>query len=456
MSGDNDLLDLARRVVDRASSGEQVEAFATHAIGTSVTVFDGEVETLTSSETRGVGVRVIVEGRLGFASTSDVSEDGLAYALEEARSNAAYGTADVGNVLPLPRDTSDLPPLPSLVSEGFDDVPVARKVAMAVELERLTRAADSRVSGVAASVYGDSLSRGAVASTAGINAAYSRTDAYAYVSALARAGDETQTGLGLSMGRGIGDLDLDAAGREGALRATRLLGATKPATASVPVVFDPIVTATFLGVLADAFSAESVQKGRSLLAGKIGELVAGTGLSIIDDGRLPEGPGSGPFDDEGVPTGRTVLVKNGELMGWLHNTETAARAGDASRSTGNASRAGHSSTPGVASSNLYLAGDETSVEEILRRAGTGLYVQDVSGVHSGVNPVSGEFSVGATGLWIRDGQLAEPVREVTVSSTILGMLKAVVALGDDRRFLPFGGSLAGATLLIEGMTVAGA
>ena len=456
MSSDNDLLDLARRVVDRAKGGEQVEAFATHAIGTSVTVFDGEVETLTSSETRGVGVRVIVDGRLGFASTSDVSEDGLTYALEEARSNAAYGTADIGNVLPLPRDTTDLPPLPSLVSEGFDDVPVARKVAMAVELERLTRAADSRVSGVAASVYGDSLSRGAVASTAGINAAYSRTDAYAYVSALARAGEETQTGLGLSMGRGIGDLDLDAAGREGALRATRLLGATKPATASVPVVFDPIVTATFLGVLADAFSAESVQKGRSLLAGKIGELVAGTGLSIIDDGRLPEGPGSGPFDDEGVPTGRTVLVNNGELMGWLHNTETAARAGDPSRSTGNASRAGHSSTPGVASSNLYLSGDETPVEEILRRAGTGLYVQDVSGVHSGVNPVSGEFSVGATGLWIRDGQLAEPVREVTVSSTILGMLKAVVALGDDRRFLPFGGSLAGATLLIEGMTVAGA
>ena len=356
MSGDNDLLDLARRVVDRATGGEQVEAYATHAIGTSVTVFDGEVETLTSSETRGVGVRVIVDGRLGFASTSDVSEDGLTYALEEARSNAAYGTPDIGNVLPLPRDTSDLSPMPSLVSKGFDDVPVARKVAMAVELERLTRAADSRVSGVAAAVYGDSLSRGAVASTAGINAAYSRTDAYAYVSALARAGDETQTGLGLSMGRGAGDLDLEAAGREGALRATRLLGATKPATASVPVVFDPIVTATFLGVLADAFSAESVQKGRSLLAGKIGELVAGTGLSIIDDGRLPEGPGSAPFDDEGVPTGRTVLVHNGELMGWLHNTETAARAGDASRSTGNAARAGHSSTPGVASSNLYLSG----------------------------------------------------------------------------------------------------
>ncbi|MDX6256514.1 MAG: PmbA protein [Frankiales bacterium] len=456
MTGDSDLLDLAQRVVDRAKAGEQVEAFATHGIGTSVTVFDGEVETLTSSESRGVGVRVIVEGRLGFASTSDVSDDGLAYALEEARSNAAYGTPDVGNVLPLPRDTSGLEPLPSLVAEGFDEVPTARKVAMAIELERLTRAADARVSGVAASVYGDGLSRGAVASTTGISAAYSRTDAYAYVSALARAGDETQTGLGLSMGRGAGDLDLEAAAREGALRSTRLLGATKPKTAGVPVVFDPIVTATFLGVLADAFSADSVQKGRSLLADKLGELVAGTGLSVIDDGRLPEGPGSAPFDDEGVPTGRTVLIDGGELRGWLHNTETAARSGDPSRSTGNASRSGHTSTPGVAASNLYLAGDETPVEEILRKAGTALYVQDVTGVHSGVNPVSGEFSVGATGLWVRDGELAEPVRELTVSSTILGMLKAVIALGDDRRFLPFGGSLAGATLLIEGMTVAGA
>jgi PmbA protein len=456
MTGNSDLLGLAQRVVDRARTGEQVEAFATHGIGTSVTVFDGEVETLTSSESRGVGVRVIVEGRLGFASTSDVSDEGLTYALEEARSNAAYGTADVGNVLPLPRDTSGLEPLPSLVAEGFDEVPTARKVAMAIELERLTRAADARVTGVAAAVYGDGLSRGAVASTTGISAAYSRTDAYAYVSAMARAGDETQTGLGLSMGRGAGDLDLDAAAREGALRSTRLLGATKPKTAGVPVVFDPIVTATFLGVLADAFSADSVQKGRSLLADKLGELVAGKGLSVIDDGRLPEGPGSAPFDDEGVPTGRTVLVDHGELRGWLHNTETAARSGDPSRSTGNASRSGHTSTPGVAATNLYLAGDEMPVGEILRKAGTGLYVQDVTGVHSGVNPVSGEFSVGATGLWIRDGELAEPVRELTVSSTILEMLKAVVALGDDRRFLPFGGSLAGATLLIEGMTVAGA
>lgn len=456
MTGDSDLLGLAQRVVERAMPGEQVEAYATHGTGTSVTVFDGEVETLTSSESKGVGVRVIVDGRLGFASTSDVSDEGLAYALEEARSNAAYGTPDVGNVLPLPRDTSGLEPLQGLVAEGFDEVPTARKVAMAVELERLTRAADQRVTGVAASVYGDGLSRGAVASTTGISAAYSRTDAYAYVAALARAGDETQTGLGLSMGRSAGELDLEAAGREGALRATRLLGATKPATATVPVVFDPIVTATFLGVLADAFSAESVQKGRSLLADRLGDVVAGTGLSIIDDGRLPEGPGSAPFDDEGVPTGRTVLVNKGVLLGWLHNTETAARAGDAARSTGNASRAGHSSTPGVASTNLYLSGDETPVDEILRRAGTGLYVQEVKGVHSGVNPVSGEFSVGATGLWIRDGQLAEPVREITVSSTILDMLKAVVALGDDRRFLPFGGSLAGATLLIEAMTVAGA
>ena len=143
MTGDSDLLGLAQRVVDRARSGEQVEAYATHGTGTSVTVFDGEVETLTSSESRGVGVRVIIEGRLGFASTSDVSDDGLAYALEEARSNAAYGTADIGNVLPLPRDTSGLEPLPSLVADGFDEVPTARKVAMAVELERLTRAADA-------------------------------------------------------------------------------------------------------------------------------------------------------------------------------------------------------------------------------------------------------------------------------------------------------------------------
>jgi PmbA protein len=447
-----ELLALATGALEGARGDEAVEAFATHSVETSVDVFEGEVETLSSAETRGVGVRVIVDGRLGFASTADVSPAGLAFALAEARSNAAFATPDAGNELPSPMPAE---PLAGIDVPGLDAVPAARKVELALELERLTRAADPRVTGVASASYGDSRSAVAVASTTGVFAAYAGSDVYAHVSSLARDGEETQTGFGLTQGRSVDELDLAAAAREGAERATRLLGGTRMPTAQVPVVFDPLVTAQFLGALSAAFSAEAVQKGRSLLAGSMGQPVADPALSIVDDGRLLEGPAAAPVDDEGVPTGRTVLVRDGVLMAFLHNAKTAARQGNGARSTGNAARGGYRTPPGVAPGNLYFAGTTRSRTEVLAAAGTGLYVQDAKGVHSGVNPVSGEFSVGVTGLWIRGGELAEPVREITVSSTLLEMLRSVAALGNDRRFFPIGGSVAGATLLITGMVVAG-
>lgn len=449
----DELLELAVRVLDGARTGEAVEVYATHATATSVKVYDGEVETLQASETRGVGVRVVVDGRLGFAASSDLSPQALTRAVEQARANAAHTTSDPGNVLP---EAQSWTPLDGIVSAELASVPTARKVEAALELERLTRAADRRVSGVSAASYGDGTGRMAVASTTGVRAAYEQTDAYATVVALARDGAETQTGFGLTEGRGLADLDLDAAAREAATRCTRLLGARKPPTATVPVVFDPLVAAQFLGVLGSGLSAESVQKGLSLFADRMGAPVATDTLSIVDDGRLVDGPGSVPVDDEGVPTRRTILVDRGRLAAFLHNSETAARAGDGARSTGNARRSGHRSPPGVAPTNLFFDGPARPPAELLATAGDGLYVQEAKGIHSGVNPISGEFSVGVTGLWIRAGALAEPVREVTVSSTLLEMLGSVGGLGDDRRFFPFGGALAGATLLLGPMTVAGA
>jgi PmbA protein len=448
----SELLELAQRVVAQAADGEGVEAFAVHSIATSVSVFEQEVEQLSSSETRGLGVRVVVDGRLGFASTSDLSDEGLAFALAEARSNAELATQDVGNVLPQP---APIEPLDGLWLPGLADVPMSRKVELAMALERATTGADQRVKGVDNAAYGDGLTRAAVASTTRIAAEYERTDAYAWVAALARAGEETQTGLGLTQGRSFDELDIDAAAAEAAVRATRLLGATKPATARVPVVFDPLVTASFLGVLGSPLTAEAAQKGRSLFAERLGQEVAAPFLSLIDDGRLIDAPGAAPFDDEGTPTGRTALIENGELRGFLHNTQTAARAGGGARSTGNAARAGYKSSPGVSPSNLFLDGTTVPAASIVAGVEDGFYVQEVSGIHSGANPVSGEFSVGAVGLWIRGGELAEPVREVTVSSTIVEILTAIAQLGDDRRFFPFGGSLAGATVLVREMTVGG-
>src|SRR5664280_1702668 len=226
-----ELLDLATSALVGAQGGEAVEAYAVHGVATSVAVYGGEVETLTSAETRGVGVRVVVDRRLGFASSSDVTPPGLERALAQARSNAAFGTPDVGNVLPEPAPWE---PMPAILVPGLESVPAARKVELALELERATLAADPRVRAVQRATYGDGISRAAVASTTGVSAEYARSDVYAYVSALARAGEETQTGFGLTTGRSVAELDIAAAAAEGAARAARLLGARKPANSDRP------------------------------------------------------------------------------------------------------------------------------------------------------------------------------------------------------------------------------
>jgi PmbA protein len=181
--------------------------------------------------------------------------------------------------------------------------------------------------------------------------------------------------------------------------------------------------------------------------------VASELVSLIDDGRREDGPAAGPFDDEGVATGRTALIERGVLRAFLHNSFTAAKAGTSS--TGNASRAGYRSVPGVGPTNLFVEAGATSLGDLLGMAEGGVYVQDVTGLHSGANPVSGEFSVGATGLRIGGGELGQPLREMTIASTLLDMLKAVAAVGSELRFFPFGGGLGSPTLLLGEMTVAG-
>jgi PmbA protein len=183
----------------------------------------------------------------------------------------------------------------------------------------------------------------------------------------------------------------------------------------------------------------------------VGRQVASDQLSLIDDGRLEEGPEAAPFDDEGVPTGRMPVIERGVLKGFLHNTRTARR--ESVSSTGNASRPSYRGVPGVAPSDLFVEPGSEDPAAILRRAGRAVYVQEVSGVHSGANPVSGEFSVGATGLRIDGGSLGEPLREMTIASTIPEVLKAIVAVGSDLRFFP--GGVGTPTLLVAEMTVAG-
>jgi len=444
----SELRNVVQRLAAESANGEGLEAYAEQTTETEVEAFEGRVERLTSASSSGVGVRVVRDGRLGYAYTADLSDEGLRECLAEARANLDVSSEDPGNVLP---GAEAYEALEGIFDSRQVEVSAERKVSLALDLEARTQAADPRVTKVEAARYGDVIGQVAIASSNGISGAYSLTQAYCYAVALAGRDGESQMAYAVDSGRCLDDLRIDPVAAEAAERAVRLLGASKPKTRTVPVLFDRQVAPSLIGVLLSGLSAEEVQKGRSLFADKLGERVGAPGLRLVDDGRLLDGPGAAPFDGEGVPTRRNVLIDNGVLSGFLHNTATAARGG--ATSTGNASRGSFKTTPAVSAHNVFFQPGDKDQAALLAQAGEGLLVQEVSGVHSGANPITGDFSVGVSGLWFRGGELAEPVREATVAAHLLDILTGIVAVGSDLRFTT--GSIGGSSLLIGQMTVAG-
>jgi PmbA protein len=441
---------LALEIAGRAAPGEEIEGYVSRTRETDVKVFDRGVESLMVAERAGVGVRVIVEGRQGFAWAGSFDVDVVDTALADARDNAEFATPDEFQGVVTPDEANGTPAPLDLWSEDLARVPTDAKVALALEVEGATLAADPRVRGVEQAVYGDALTEAAVANSRGVSAAVQRTTCSCAVSALAGEDDETQTGYGFSAGRTFSELDAGEAALDAATRATRLLGASQTSSRRLPVVFDPLVTRSMLALLGAALSGEAILKGRSVFVGRDGEQVAAVGVTLSDDPTRAEAFGASSHDSEGVVSRRNDLIVDGVLRGFLHNTYTGRRSG---MGTNGSAVRGFSSTPACGARALALAPGSRSADEVMAAAGDALYVQSVSGLHSGTNPVSGDFSVGAEGLMLRGGAFAEPVREVTIASTLGRILLDIVEVGSDLTWLP--GGAAGLTLLIGEMTLSG-
>lgn len=447
----SELVDQGRRVVDRAASGEEIEAYLIHERSFEVKTYEGEVESLSSSEPRGIGVRIVNEGRVGFAYSTDLAEEGLDEVVTRARTNARYSSEDEAAGLGAPWEAEPAD-IPGLIDPTQVDLAPEPKVSFALELERATRSRDG-VRAVEEAVYSDSTTEIALVTSAGVADSYRRTDAWCYSIAMAGTGDDQEMGFDFGLARGLASLDAEVVARGAARNAVEVLGASKIPSAKMPVVFDPYVSGQFLGVLSQALTGEAVQKGRSLFAGKIGERVAAQGLTLVDDGRWEGAPSAAPWDAEGSATGRTEVIAGGVLRSFLYDSTSARREGR--ESTGNAARAGFKSLPRASSTNLAFEPTGESAAELLVRAGDALLVTDFHGVHSGANPVSGDFSVGVTGHLLKDGERVRPVKEVTIAAPMLDILDRIVAVADDRRWLPFGGSYGGATTLVSEMSVGG-
>ncbi|MDN5346874.1 MAG: PmbA protein [Clostridia bacterium] len=444
---EKDYLDLVVQVVEKAGKrGVMAEAYLSGSQELNIEVRDQEIEALTVASDRGLGLRVLAGGKVGFAYTTDLSPAALDEVVDRALANAGLATADPFNRLP--GSPGGYPEL-AIYDPDIEATPVADKIEMARKLEREARAFDPRVKITESCCYRDQTYVVALANSQGVAASYRGAYCGLSLFVVAVEGAENQTGFSLQYTLRLKELDAARVGREAAARAVRQLGARRIETQKAAVVFDPYVASNFLSVLASSLTAEAVQKGKSLFKGRVGQKVASDMVSIIDDGRLAGGIATAPFDGEGVPTGRTVLIEGGILRGFLHNTYTAAREGV--KSTGNGSRGSFKTTPEVGTTNFFIQPGKLSPEELLKDIERGFYVTEVMGMHT-ANPVSGDFSVGASGLLIEKGELTRPVRGVAIAGNLIGLLEAVDGVGND---LVFFGATGSPTLRIARMTISG-
>jgi PmbA protein len=442
---------VARRAVEAAqdAGADQAEAYAEEDRSRQIRVYEGAVESLSDAGGRGLGIRAFVGDRAGHAYGTDLGDHGLREVARAAVDAARVADPDEHVGLAEETGATDVEGLHSPVLAEWS---TEARVDLALEVERAARSHEG-VSQVEDAVYADGEGTVALANSEGFASGFRLSSAHAYASAFAGEGEDLMTGLGVGLARDPAGLDPAAIGDEAAWRALALTGARQPKSRRCPVVLDSFVAASFIGFIGAMLSADAVQRGRSLFAGKEGEEVADPAFVLSDDGAHPEGPVSAPFDGEGSPTRRTALIEDGRLRTYLFDSRTARRVGRAT--TGNARRGSYRAQPSVGTSNLLLEPGEMSLDGLVAEAGEGLLVTDVAGLHSGVNPVSGTFSVGAEGRLIEGGELGRPVREITIASDLVGMLRAVRAVGSEARWVPFGGSVKAPPLLVGEMAVSG-
>jgi PmbA protein len=445
-----DYIELARTAVKEAErlGAYTAEAYILDARSLLVEVLNQEVETLKQANDTGVGIRVIAaDGRMGFAYSTSVDNASLREVAGQAIANSHNSVADKFNVLPPPLPAL---PLPKLVDPAIARTPVETKIGLAKAVETAARAADSRVRRTERCAYEDAEYGVALANSHGLVAHYRSGYCGLFGVMLAEEDGDVQSGMGLTYTRDFAGLDPQAVGREAADDACRVLGAKRIETTRAALVLSPYIASSFLGVLLPALSADAVLKGRSLFKDKLGAKVASPLFTLVDDGRLEGGIAAAPVDGEGVPTKRNELIAGGVLGGYLHNTYTAGRAGTVS--TGNGVRHSFKGLPEAGSTNVFVAAGATDSQKLIAGVKNGFYVTSVMGMHT-ANPISGDFSVGAAGIWIENGEFTRPVRGVAIAGNILELLAGVDAVGDDLRFF---GPHGAPTLRIGQITVSGA
>jgi PmbA protein len=442
----DDVVDRALEAL-RAGRVATAEVLVRDALSGSVETKDDAIDVVTARGERGLGVRVLDGQRIGFAHTSDLAPPGIESCVDQARRMATITEPDEDiRIAAQPIETVDL----DIYQPGLEERPLADRGAIALAVEQAARSMDPRITHFRKTSYSDAEVTTVIATTQGVRASYRESFCGAMTSAVATQNGERQIGYHGEGARRLADLDPASIGTRAAQRAIEKLGAKPFPTQKLPIVLDPWMAMSLLGAISPLFSADNVLKGRSLFARKVGERVANDRVTIVDDARRKGGLRSAPFDGEGVATTTRTLIERGVLRGYLVNLKTARKLSTAP--TGNARRGSYASPSRIGPSNFYIAAGTDDPAEAVRDLDRALAVTSLLNLHT-IDPVSGEFSLGATGTYLEKGAPLHPVQGITIAGNLTHLLSSISAVGTD---LTFGSSGIGSpTLVIAELSVGG-
>lgn len=406
---------------------EEIEVYIEKHSALSIETYQGELEKYELAQTGGISVRGLKNGKMGYAYSENISEESIEELIQIAVDSHQYiDSEDIqflhdgsGEYREIPKETKD-----------FDTISTEEKIQMLLKMERMIREREDRVFTVTGA-YSEYKGYDVIANTKGLYKEDIHESGMIYSYLLVKEGEEMNGGVGYQKLKNFSEICLEQVVTEAVRRATGALGANSISSGEYNIIFENLCFSGLLGALESSFSADMVQKGFSLLQGKLGEKIAAESVNLSDDPFLSIAIGQSSFDGEGYPTKQKYLIENGKLNTYMHNLKTAHK--DGVSSTGNADRSSYKGGIGIGASHLYLEKGKCSLEEMLQKMGEGLLITDLQGLHSGLDPISGDFSLPANGYILHEGKLISPVNQITVAGNLFSLLKGIVEIGNDVR-----------------------
>lgn len=429
-----------------SSGSNKFELFFEKSKSLSIEIQDKKVDSLTEAVDKGLSIRILKDGRMGFSYTFDLTNDAIDLAIQQAVEIAELMPKDELNTLQ--NFTYSYDSLKTFDEQGLN-IPIEKKIEMAKELEANVYAVSPKIKNTRNAGFDQTQAEVILVDSKGKNLHFKTTVFNTYVYCVAEENGSSEMGADAQSVHFFNDLDHKKVSLNSANTALEMLGSVKAPTGSFPVIFKNSIVAQVLGFLSASFSSENVDKNFSLLAGKLNKEIFSKAIHLEDNGLIAAGIASAPFDAEGTPTQKNILIENGILKNYLYDIYYAKKM--KTKSTGSARRGSLKTLPGIGPSNMILASGKKSKEDLIRSISKGMYITNVMGLHT-ANPITGDFSLGASGIWIENGELSKPMKGFAIAGNILSLLKNVTEVGANTRWF---GSIQTPSIMVSELSIGG-